>query len=585
MKKILSTISIVAGAALCLLGGGCSTSTMKGTPFYTGEYGKRRGPAEQRVNGWPVVYYRDPALSVLWPIFELTDDHTAVRPLFSVYGLDRSNREYNVLWPLAQFDRQSGDSRIFPLFWGSNHFVGFPLYWHFDEPWGAKGGTDALLPFWTVNRKGTNELSAWALWPLVHYGYNTKAGQEDSMVFPFYWHERDQNGSLFVSLPWISGHDAKGSWRALTPLFYQASNDIRSILVTPFWAAGKSADDEWQAIIPFAYWDHESLLSPLWAHWEKGDRDTYLAPWSLSWVTHRPERTDLWLAGALAHASWGEEAGSHYILPLYYRDAAHETLLTPLCGWSDSGDYYYPLTPLAGVRNDGHSGSWLFPIYSHARDKKSGDLNDHFLLLGGHSKTKQQSHTYFYPAFSSHDYGPLESTPEPGQSYGHYGSDFWCLPFCWSKNECSARPPNRLPAKRGEAPPPVNTNALIRTYTRKHGVLPLWTYATQSTPAEGKKSVKGSALAWLYDYKHELDLAPQSVHGPTNDYTRARICWRLWHYERQNGDVSVDVFPGFTHDRKTYGFSKTSLLWRFFRYERAPDGAKKLDLLFIPVQR
>ena len=70
--------------SLLLLGwlSGCTSAEMKGTPFYRGDYGKRTGPAEQRVNAWPLVYYRNPALSVLWPVLEFTDDHTAVRPIF-----------------------------------------------------------------------------------------------------------------------------------------------------------------------------------------------------------------------------------------------------------------------------------------------------------------------------------------------------------------------------------------------------------------------------------------------------------------------------------------------------------------------
>ena len=71
----------------------------------------------------------------------------------------------------------------------------------------------------------------------------------------------------------------------------------------------------------------------------------------------------------------------------------------------------------------------------------------------------------------------------------------------------------------------------------------------------------------------------------TNDYTRSRVLWRLWHYERLNGNVSVDVFPSFTYDRKTDGFKKVSFLWRGFRYERAPDGSRKLDVLFVPLKR
>ena len=59
--------------------------------------------------------------------------------------------------------------------------------------------------------------------------------------------------------------------------------------------------------------------------------------------------------------------------------------------------------------------------------------------------------------------------------------------------------------------------------------------------------------------------------------------WRVWHYERLNGDVSVDMIPAITYDRKQDGFKKISFLWRFFRYERSTAGAKKLDLCFIPV--
>jgi hypothetical protein len=47
----------------------------------------------------------------------------------------------------------------------------------------------------------------------------------------------------------------------------------------------------------------------------------------------------------------------------------------------------------------------------------------------------------------------------------------------------------------------------------------------------------------------------------------------------------VDVFPAITYDRKTDGFKQTSFLWRLYRYERAADGSKKLDLLFIPLRR
>jgi hypothetical protein len=159
-----------------------------------------------------VFYYRAPALSVLWPVFEFTDDHTAVRPFFSVYGLDQTNRQYSVLWPLTQFDRQTREHWIFPVFWGNDYEV----------------------------------------------------------VFPLYSHERDAAGSHFYSLLWLSGADTNGdSWRSLPPLFYQASNATSSVFATPVWAQGRSESKDWRALIPLVYWDRQqrTMISPLWARW------------------------------------------------------------------------------------------------------------------------------------------------------------------------------------------------------------------------------------------------------------------------------------------------------------------------------
>ena len=88
-----------------------------------------------------------------------------------------------------------------------------------------------------------------------------------------------------------------------------------------------------------------------------------------------------------------------------------------------------------------------------------------------------------------------------------------------------------------------------------------------------------SALLFLYDYKRES--VPQEYH----EYARRRVLWRLYHYERLNGDESTDVFPAITYDRRKDGYRKFSFLWRFFRWERDPEKGTKLDVLFIPLRR
>jgi hypothetical protein len=592
---------IVAALGLMWLGSGCQTEEMKGTPFYSGDSGKRPGAVEQRVNVWPLFYYCDPAWSVLWPVLESTDDHTAVRPLFSVYGLDRTNREYNVLWPLAQFDREARENRVFPVFWGDHYFDVFPVYWHSGHPWGDEGGSDSLFPLWILERSPTNAFDLWSPWPLVRVWHNREAAESGSMVLPLYWHGRDARGSMFASLFWVNRSDRDGGWwHLVTPVYYQSSNATASVLATPFWAQGRSETNDWRAIIPFCYWDRQqhTLVSPLWAYW-RADAETerWLAPCLLSWGTRGPDASDLWLVGGLAKASWGPKPNMHYAFPIYYRDATNQILLSPLFGWNREAGYWYPFTPIFGMRTGPQSGGWFFPLYNRERDRKTGDVSDNYLLLGSYQKTRTSRRTSILPLFYDEDSGPLDSTPPPGVRHGNYGRTFWCLPICWYQNRCSVHPA-RPPAEQTRSetqttsaaisvpvPATPDTNApLVREYLRKSGAFPLWSSSTRTIPAEGRRESEWSVLLWLYDYKRTI--APSaSLPSGTNDYTRSRVLWRLWHGERLNGDVSVDVFPTVTYDRKVDGCKKVAFLWRFFRYERKPGSDTKLDLLFIPILR
>ena len=628
-----------AGGGLALLAGlgaGCTTTAMKGTPFYTGEYTARRGPAENRVNGWPLVYYRDPALSVCWPIFECTDEHIAVRPVFSVYQLDKAQHEYNVFWPLMQFDRLHHENRIFPLFWGPNHRVLFPLYWHFDHPLGKSGGADWLFPLWGFGREGADRYSLYCpwpvlhfmrtpsergwhvwplagrytdrngcyqfqLWPLLHQWSHDEGREAGSTAVPLYWRQRDADGSLFLSWLWMSGADAQGgSWQLLPPFYFRAAGKDYATLVTPLWAQGGVGTNRWHALIPFCYWEagRRTWVSPLWASWTDGAGANYLAPWLLSGLTRRPERSDLWLTAGLAHWSWGPQTGDQHVLPLYYRAADKKMFLTPLFGWrGDDRGFFYPLTPLAGVRTGAQrSGSWFFPLYGHSRDAAGDRVEDHYLLLGGYERTGSKSHAWLFPLFNYNNLGPLETTPRPEQRYATYGKDFWCLPFCWYKNKATVHPapapvpvPSLADVKVTSALPgariqPVkDTRPLVRDRIRENGFFPLWSYERTLRGDGDRTNVAASVLLWLWDTKREL--APAGRSGARHEYIRTRVLWRLWHYERLNGDVGVDLFPGFTFDRKSDGYKKISWLWRVFRYERGADGSRKLDVLFIPLRR
>ena len=879
-------------SAILLFGaGGCTTNAMKGTPFFSGEYGARTGPAADRINAWPLLYYRDPALSILWPFIEYSDDHFTVRPIFSVNERKSGNPVYSVLWPLTQFDTGSHDNWIFPFFWSSNYRVAFPLYWHEGQPIGKKHGTDTLFPLWWYSRRGTNfsfyapwpfvhgkrdgshrSWHIWPLaggyrfgqggyyrfqaWPLAHQFKSSGGSRQINTLFPLHYYEKSPAGSLFLSLPWMSwngsddqhwqfvlpllsyrhtaptessfispiwsqysgdngrrswkflpplfyaskdherrtlatllggytadasskswvcvplltksssskdareswflgplihsratpsatshhvlplyyaGRDEDGrrfyslpwssvsnrngtSWQLLPPLYYRSADNDGSALITPLWAGGSNSRtaSTWHTLLPLYYTRHTPgerlfatllggwrtdaqgrhwkiypllswgnrgaqggeiwavaplfhaawgdrgsshhvlplyywngidnvFVSPVAARWKNEDESTTtLVPPLVSWKTAAPRRSDLWLLAALAHFSWGVNAGPWHIFPLYYHnpqtgsslsplvctwrtkdDQQFERIIppllsgyardgdtrdlwallglyhnrwsskgsqsshllplyhwekddhffTPLFGWNRGVDAYtYVLTPLLGVYRGNQRGGWLFPLFDHQSSDKGNEIQSRF-LWGTYKKIGTYARSIFFPLYGYSNFGPIDPAPTNKVTVTHRGKDLFCLPTFWYRNEQRVTPDYR---RTGQGPD--------IEHKTEHGFFPLWSYAKKDQQPADSHTVSSSFLLWLYDYKHDAH-PDQQKPGGTNDYTRARILWRLYHYERLNDDVSVDVLPAITYDRTAAGYKKVSFLWRFFRYERTPEGARNLDLLFIPLMR
>ena len=61
-------VGLVVGAMLLA---GCKTDQMKSTPFYEGHDVTYTGKPEDRVNLWPIAYWREPVGSVLWPMLRI----------------------------------------------------------------------------------------------------------------------------------------------------------------------------------------------------------------------------------------------------------------------------------------------------------------------------------------------------------------------------------------------------------------------------------------------------------------------------------------------------------------------------------
>ncbi len=120
----------------------------------------------------------------------------------------------------------------------------------------------------------------------------------------------------------------------------------------------------------------------------------------------------------------------------------------------------------------------------------------------------------------------------------------------------------------------------VDSHYSSNSFFPLWKHNVSDRQVEGSLLETRSVLGILYDSRHEQESEEQT------DYLRRRVLWRLFHYEKLNGDMSTDIFPGITIDSYESGYRKVSVLWRLFRYERDPESdGRKLDLLFVPLKR
>ena len=536
-------------ALALLLLAGCKTKEMKSTPFYEGSDIVYTGRPEDRVNVWPVAYWREPVGSVLWPITSFSDDHFALRPVYSQYkqdGKDGAFDEFNFVWPLCQADTKNDDYRIFPFFWGDdsdNHPYQtlFPIYWNGN-------GYNSLFPLWIYRDSGSKRHLSVAAGVA---GLSAKKEYEANWFFPlWYWNNK---GTFVTSVygQWQSG------W-AVPPLFSWGESETNGNWSARFLLGLGGATKHGNRFDQWAF--------PLYS------RDEYTCR-----GTNQTCKTHL-LMHLVGWESGNGELESSYAFPLWYWDR-EGSLLTPLGGRTvDGGTTNIYVTPLVKATSGETTGGMVFPLWER---EKNSDFDEKASLLDGERLadtiriwTCIETNNVWNEKTQSHD-SKVQSRRRAKWVYAHNNTN-WLLLFPWN---------DRINGHLG-CGNSTNSYELVRTIKRGNGLLLDYEYtrrATFSILDRSKQSdteeSESSFLIWLYNYKHENDLTKGDA------YTQHRVLWRLWDWEEKNGDVSLDVFPGFTYDSKTNGYAKTSFLWRFFRYESDPEKGTSVDFLFIPIWR
>ena len=536
--------------AIALLAG-CATKEMKSTPFYEGSDVVYAGRPEDRVNVWPIAYWREPVGSVLWPITSFSDDHFALRPIYSQYKQDGkvgSFDEFNFLWPLCQADTKNDDYFVFPFFWGKDsnqhpYQTLFPIYWNGH-------GYNSLFPLWIYSdSNGKSHLSVIA--GVAGASSANEDGREANWCFPlWYWNNR---GTLVTTVygRWKSG------W-AVPPLFSWGESNTNGNW-SAFFLMGLGGATKCGS--RFEQW-----VYPLYNREEYTCRGTNHA-----YKTHLIMSLAGW-------ESTNEELESSYAFPLFYwnRDGS---FFTPLGGRTiNGGTTNIYVTPLVKATSGEKTGGMVFPLWEHEKncdfDEKASWLDGERLTDSIRIWTEVATNRVWNK--EKDDFDLVEGKRRKARRVNARNKTDWLLLFPWHDSIDGS-------LGCGNA---TNSYELARTIRRGNGLLLDYDYtrtATYSALDRSKQSdaeeSEASFLIWLYTYSGSTDLMMSNVHS------RHRVLWKLWDWQEENGDVSLDVFPGFTYDSKTNGYTKTSFLWRFFRYESDPEKGTAADFLFIPVWR
>jgi len=569
-------------------------------------------------------------------------------PLLSGGRSGPRGRELWVGGPLAHFKRQGDrrKSHVLPLYYRSRTparslFVSLP--WSHGSA--ADGDSWQLAaPLYYRGKSGGNKK---LITPLYAAGKDADRESEWDALLPLYFRKKTPERNLFTSLLGGYERRANGKTWLIYPLLSRGrvEQDEGSLwLMAPLFHASWSKEGSSHHLLPLYYWNgvKRTLISPLAARWGDESRRMTAMPPLLSLLEAEPKRTDLWTLGGLAHLSWGEKRGDQYLFPLFYNDPVADRFLSPLwsswrsggtdwtvvpplmSAWSKDGDsldvwaagglfhsrdaelasqrrghllplymydgkesfytplfgrnrnphngFYYALTPLLGVRTGHYAGGWIFPFFSRQRNWKTGDTEGTF-LWGEFWQHAGQSHASLFPFYRYHDRGPVPVGRLTAADRGRYGSEFSALFLAGTRHHVLVAPDPRATQAGVEAP-------MVRVNQTERWFFPVFNHERQEAIDAPNANVDASVLFFLWDYQRKV----RAKAGGVDDYTRARVLWRAYHYERVNGDVSVDVFPFVTYDRKRNGYRKTSFMWRFFRHERK-GRRTKLDVCFLPLIR
>ena len=535
------------------------------------------------------LYYHDIKLT-LTPIFGKTEEASWTLPL---YYKDKNKF-------LTLLGGRSGDADwVVPFYWRDKKTFASLPYW---RELGKDGKVDhafsiPLLSAYERDRK-TGLESLYLLLGLGGRAWDA-SGNAASWIFPLYYRDRECLYTL------LYGHNPSKRW--LFPVYFE---NEESVHFTPFYGRNKKTGAEWlfplyyrdrdtfatalfgksqdtSYLLPIYCRDESQVNSPVFSYWNderKGTRGFFSLP-ILSggeWETKSCRKSWFALAGLLGGSSnaSGKET-SEWAFPLFHRSESSFTSL--LYGWSGGGSKStntYFAAGLAGIKSGSTEGGWLFPLFDKETDadyqEKAAWMDAEKLPEAIKIWTKTETNRVWNSAAKSYDsVAQIKTNATDIWTHDHRTK---LLVSDNNKNICGYFPYYGENTNRQYRLKEYHKLGNFLAFNHERNRYVKFDLATRLKVSDEEKSE-----SFLFGFVYTQESNCDKMKGTSK--STQRILWRLWHREEENGNVSLDVFPGFTYDSRKDGYTKTSFLWRLFRHERDPKKGRKVDFLFIPVWR
>lgn len=530
------------------------------------------GQSEQAKWGLP-GWYKDAHsfVSPLW--YQHTDDKGRIdqwmMPLLLSGGVYRGgSRSYGFLLNAAGFradDNGYFASWCMPLYFKDNTTLVTPLYGYHDDaqwcfPLWYKDERSLYSLFWCQAKDASGDLERWAMPLLLSGGKTTAAGAHEAKF-------------LFGlgGATWGGKDGRRSSW--VSPFYYE---DNEGTFVTLL--GGWRKDASW--ILPLFYTDKENFVSLPYAHNRDAAKksDAYIIPPLLTGVTKYDDgRRDISALILYGHGTDAQGKTRYdYLFPLYHYNGDNGDFTSLIYGRKREGSHTntWWATPLVGTRSGSKTGGWLFPLFNREKD---ASFDRDLARLDAPTIPEDITFTTKIHCWTNSNNKSVNawtnvvpSVRVDSKIRGSVllGSDFDHSVYAYLAGPKEDRYRLEENSKRG--------NRLV--FNRETSRTVTYEIASRQKVKETRSS-ETTALCGLFHDERRADIEDNT------SYARTRVLWKFWDREARNGNVTVDAFPGFTYDSQTNGYTKTSFLWRFFRYEKNPATGTEIDFLFIPVWR